>query len=237
MTINKPQISVLLYHQIGNNPNLNTNLNCFCSIEDFENQMEFLKVNNIKVISLEEACDLNEKRQSIFTPHVVLSFDDGCESFYKIVHPILKKFGFNAVLYPVAGYLGNYATWKNIKNSEIKIMDSEMLIELKRIGYEIGSHTIDHIKLSTLSKEEAYYQIMKSKVILEEILNEAIISFSYPHGDYNSETIEILKECGFKNAVTCQNKYFDYEASKFEIPRKYITYKENIPDFSAKILK
>jgi peptidoglycan/xylan/chitin deacetylase (PgdA/CDA1 family) len=227
-------ITVLLYHQIGNTPNANTNFDCYCKVSDFKNQMSFLYENNFKVITLSHACQLMEQSANFESDYVVLSFDDGCASFYDCVHPILAEFEFPAVLYPVVGYLGRNASWKGLTNNQISILSSKKLRELSNSGYEIGSHTIEHPRLTTLQTEKICEQLTGSKEILEDIICKPVRSFSYPHGDFNSETITILKECGYVNAVTCKSDFAEMAPSQFEIPRKYVTYFETASEFSEK---
>lgn len=227
-------ITVLLYHQIGNSPNANTNLDCYCKVEDFKNQMSFLYENNFKVITLSQACQLIEQSANIESDFVVLTFDDGCDSFYECVHPILAEFGFPAVVYPVVGYLGKRASWKGLTNHQISILSSKKLRELSNSGYEIGSHTIEHPRLTTLQTENICEQLSGSKEILEDILGKPVTSFSYPHGNFNSETIAILKECGYVSAVTCKSDFAENAPSLFEIPRKYVIYFETASKFSEK---
>lgn len=227
-------ITVLLYHQIGNTPNVNTNLDCYCTVEDFKNQMSFLYENNFKVITLNNACQLIEQAANFESDYVVLSFDDGCDSFYNSVHPILAKFGFPAVVYPVVGYLGRRASWKGLTNNQISILSSKKLRELSNAGYEIGSHTIEHPRLTTLKTENICKQLSESKEMLEDIICKTVTSFSYPHGDFNSETIAILKEWGYVNAVTCKSDFAEKAPSQFEIPRKYVTYFETASKFFDK---
>ena len=82
-----------------------------------------------------------------------------------------------------------YMSQKNIK----KMHNSGMLF---------GTHTHTHPRLSYLSSEAQTLEITKSKSILEDVINEDILSFSYPNGEYKPDTVKILKENNFKYAVT-----------------------------------
>lgn len=228
-------ISILLYHQIGDVPNLNTNFDCFCSSEVFYYQMEFLKNSDYKVISLVDAIDLITYNKIIDSKYVVLTFDDGCERFYDVTFPIIEKFGFPTTIYPVVGYLGKYASWGTITNARIKILSKRMVVELNNAGVEIGAHTIDHPKLTRISRNSATDQVRCSKALLEELIGESVRSFAYPHGDFNQQIVEIVKEVGFMNALTCINKNAEEAKSVFEIPRKYVTYFDSLDRFILKL--
>jgi peptidoglycan/xylan/chitin deacetylase (PgdA/CDA1 family) len=63
---------------------------------------------------------------------------------------------------------------------------------------EIGAHTVTHPRLTALSTAEREEEIRGSKREIEEIIGEAIMSFSYPHGDLSLETIGAVHEAGFR---------------------------------------
>jgi peptidoglycan/xylan/chitin deacetylase (PgdA/CDA1 family) len=230
------KISVLLYHQIGITPSDETNLNCFCKTTEFHNQMEFLsKSNEYEVISLASAIDLISTSKCIDRNYVVLTFDDGCESFYDIAYPMIKSFGFTATVYPITGFLGQNAIINSKVYNHLKVMSEVMIKELGEDGVDFGAHTLNHLKLTEISDSEAKCQIINSKCNLENILGKQIKSFSYPHGIYNERIIEILKCVGFLNAVSCNSANLTKKTSHFEIPRKYITYYDDLDSFIQKI--
>ena len=229
------KINILLYHQIGDKPTSETNLDCFCSKNEFQRQMLFLYESKYHVVSLDYAIDLVQNSKTIDCNYVVLTFDDGCESFYNIAFPVLDSFGFNATVYPITGFLGQKAIINSKIYNHLKVMSNKMINELSAKGINFGAHTVNHFRLTELSNSEAEDQINNSKFHLEDILGKQIDSFSYPHGDYNEQIIDILKNSGFSNALTCKSGFAQGAQSIFEIPRKYITYLDNIESFIQKL--
>lgn len=69
-------------------------------------------------------------------------------------------------------------------------------------GMDIQAHTLTHPKLSTLSHEQAEYEIRGSKKILERHLNKPVTVLAYPYGSYNEDVIAITKSAGYEGAVT-----------------------------------
>lgn len=57
----------------------------------------------------------------------------------------------------------------------------------------IGSHTVAHPMLSTLSVSEQYLEIEQARKRLEEVLGTRVDQFAYPYGDYTQDTLEILR--------------------------------------------
>lgn len=232
---NSTNINILLYHQIGDAPDSETNPNCFCSVKEFSNQMFFLKNSNYKVISLNEAMDMIFKINKIDANYVVLTFDDGCEKFYDVTFPVLEKFNFPSTIYPLAGFLGKHAIINGHEYKSLKILSQSMLLELNQLGVEIGAHTMNHVKLAQVDNDTAITEVKTSKDTLEQVIGNKINSFSFPHGDYNSDVIDIVSQAGFTNALTCINGYANNATSAFEIPRKYITYFDTLEKFKSKL--
>lgn len=80
-------------------------------------------------------------------------------------------------------------SWENIKAS----MSDNL---------EYGAHTVDHIRLSYVSKSIASEQIRKSKYVIEKRAGLICNHFCYPNGDYNEDVKNIVKNCGFKSSVS-----------------------------------
>ena len=83
------------------------------------------------------------------------------------------------------------------------LMSWEQLIEMRDSGLvEIGSHTCNHKRLSaSLSSDQLEHEIKDSKLLLEEKLVSPITLFCFPNGDYNRETLELVKN-NYVAAVT-----------------------------------
>lgn len=140
---------------------------------------------------------------------VILSFDDGYESFFTQTYPILKKHQVPAVNYLIAGFTGNL---NHMKAGQIQTLVSDDLVE-------IGSHTINHPNLTSLTPDQAKYQIQESKNYFEKNFNVKVSSFCYPYGFYNESLFPFLDESGYKTAVTTKQGVFYSSDNKFEIRR------------------
>ena len=122
---------------------------------------------------------------------IILTFDDGYVDFYTNAFPELKKRNLSAVIYLITDKLNTdgYMTTDQIK-------------EMQNFNIEIGSHTLTHANLQELSDEELKKEISDSKTFLENLTRESVLSFCYQYGKYNSRSKKIVKEAGYKYAVT-----------------------------------
>ncbi len=94
---------------------------------------------------------------------------------------------------------------------------------LARNGVTIGAHTVNHPILCSVSSEIARREIQDSKVYLEELLQQQIEVFAYPNGkpglDYREEHRDMVKEMGFKVAVSTHWGVSTNQSDTFQLPR------------------
>ncbi len=139
---------------------------------------------------------------------IMLTFDDGYMDFYTNVYPILKKEQVKGTVYVIPNFL-----------DRPNFMFTFQLKEVAKSPFvEVGAHTMDHIWLKGVDKQKAQYEISQSRISLQKTLNLPIDSFAYPYGAFDQQTIELVQNAGFTNAVSVipgvmqaeQNKYFLY---------------------------
>ncbi len=119
--------------------------------------------------------------------------------------------------------LGSGYEWTQI-HPELMPLSWDEIREMKNSGLvEIGSHTVSHPILSRCSDEKQLYELATSKYRISEELGDNCILFAYPNGrhiDYTKNTIRILKECGYKIALTTISGCCDTcEDDSFELKR------------------
>lgn len=72
-------------------------------------------------------------------------------------------------------------------------------------GMHIGSHGYDHYWLGSLSKEKQEFEIKKSIEFISSVGGDVNNwTICYPYGDYNEDTISLLKENGCKLGLTTE---------------------------------
>ena len=234
---------VLMYHMISEH--LEKDKSKFNRLrvkpEKFEKQLKWLKNNNWRSFTLSELVSLKEIPQK----SVVITFDDGYEDNFTNAFPLLKKYNFKATIYTVLNRFNqDWATDKDLNqasnelNSE-KMLSNEQIKEMLDSGLiEIGSHTLDHVNLPKLNKEEKKKQIIESKKQIENVFNIKCNSFAYPFGFFDEDSVKIVNEANYTNATTTVNSVFDKNKyTNFEIPRIMISGRQGLFSFILKIKK
>lgn len=234
---------VFMYHMISEH--LPKNQSKFNRLrvrpKEFEKQLIWLKENGFKSFTLSELVQL----ENIPEKSVVLTFDDGYEDNFTNAFPLLQKYGFNATIYIVLNrFENNWATDKDLDkaSSELnkeKMLNNEQIKTMLESGLiEIGSHTLDHVNLPKLNKEEKEKQLIESKKQIEEIFDIKCDSFAYPFGFYDKDSVAIVEKTGYTNATTTVNGVFDKNKySNFEIPRIMVSGRQGLYAFILKMKK
>ncbi|MGH9218119.1 MAG: polysaccharide deacetylase family protein, partial [Vicinamibacterales bacterium] len=96
-------------------------------------------------------------------------------------------------------------------------MSWEVLKQMRRDGFIIGSHTRTHVSLPMESTESAVDELSDSKRLLEQHLGEPIDHFAYPGGQFTPAVVEAIEQCGYRYAYTaCSHADDRYPALTIE---------------------
>ena len=91
---------------------------------------------------------------------------------------------------------GNQDDWSAIASWD------ELREAVNKDRLNIGSHTIDHWRIDSLSKKDVLFQLEASKQAIAEKLSTSCDYFCYPNGGYDRCSIELLKKTGYQAAFT-----------------------------------
>jgi peptidoglycan/xylan/chitin deacetylase (PgdA/CDA1 family) len=227
------RLTILNYHNVAVAPAGAQMKKLYVSPEQFERQCWLLQRLGLRGVSL--SAGLQALQRGDAQRCVVMSFDDGYLDNLSHAAPILKQFGFHATCYVVAGRISEYNTW-DAEQLQVRkpLMNKAQLGTWLAEGHEIGSHTITHPHLHTLSRDVAEFEIAASKSSLEEMLDINIQHFCYPYGEYNAETVALVRAAGYRSAVTTQRGLADSSHDPLRLPRVSINGNKGLLRFALK---
>lgn len=189
--------------------------------EDFENDLKYLKDRGYKSLTMRELYAIDKGEKTLSPKSIMITFDDGQESFYKYAYPLLKKYGFSAVLSFIGKYTEEYSKMKDrdvayshVTWDELKEMTQSGIVELGNHSYNMHSNNGEgRVGVTPLPYEsESDYKISIEKDInkfndlLENNLGFKPQIYTYPFGRFTNLTVEIIKENGFIATFTCYEK-------------------------------
>ena len=150
---------------------------------------------------------------------VILTFDDGFDNNYKGAFIPLLEHAMKATWFITTNYIDRHALWMGAETKQTKMLSSIQLKEMSQQGMEIASHTCSHPDLSRLHYSKQLEELKQSKKTLESILSRTIVSFAYPYGRYNEETLSAIKEARYLLACSTQSGFYQSTESPLLIRR------------------
>jgi peptidoglycan/xylan/chitin deacetylase (PgdA/CDA1 family) len=112
--------------------------------------------------------------------------------------------------------------YNRLENKNLRLPRALCWDEIKRLGglnFEIGSHTVTHRFLASISLDAAREEIVESKRQLEQVVNKNILCFAYPGGKYNEKVIDLLKDAGYACAFTTEPGINSSGADSYRLKR------------------
>jgi len=199
-------LRVLMYHKVNDLwPNPTT-----VPTAVFDEQMSLLGELGYQPVPLEAVLDHYLREASLPRGAVLLTFDDGYRDNLENALPILRKYGYPAVLFVPIGFLDDGRPLPHEESLRLLGVRNDTvgwdeLAELEAGGIRIESHGIGHRPLSELEPAEATREIALSKLRLEEKLGREVEAFAFVKGslaDYRPEHASLVQQAGYRIAFT-----------------------------------
>lgn len=213
-------LPVIYYHSIQALPNNELGM----PPEQFETQMTYLAKEGYHSISATQLYDYYYNKGTLPTRPILITFDDGYMDNYSVALPIMKKYGFTATLFLIVNKVGdmNCLTWKEVK-------------ELAQNGWDIQSHTLTHLDLTTLSPKTLQHELVDSKAALEKQLDKPVHFFAYPSGKYNDAVVKGVKDAGYLMAFSTKRGWTNDKMDRMLVHRVYCFASMGIKEFSRRV--
>jgi peptidoglycan/xylan/chitin deacetylase (PgdA/CDA1 family) len=186
---------VLMYHSVSpydEDPNEVT-----ITPERFERHMRWLGSRGLRGVSVAELLSARAQRRS--RGLVGLTFDDGYQDFVTHGMPLLKQYGFSATVFVLAGRLGGHNAWDSTGPCKALLTADEVLLAAEN-GMEIASHGLDHVSLAEADDALLRAETVRSRVILQELINQQVRGFCYPWGHMDARTVKAVRAAGYDYA-------------------------------------
>lgn len=137
---------------------------------------------------------------------VAVTFDDAYRSVARYAAPILDRLGAPATVFAPTDYIetGGPLLWPGIDRwqggpweGELAPMSWAEMRGLQQAGWEIGSHTGSHPRLTTLDDRALDDELARSKAECERRLPGPCTSIAYPYGDVDARVAAAAARAGY----------------------------------------
>ncbi|MGB5965343.1 MAG: polysaccharide deacetylase family protein [Sulfurimonadaceae bacterium] len=186
---------VFMYHHFGQSRYPSTNIR----LEQFESHLDYLEKNGYTVWPLSRIIRSLLGNKKIPSKTVALTMDDACISIYTEAYPRLK-----ARKWPFTVFVNT----SPVDNGSPNFMSWDQMRQMHASGAEFANHSLSHDLLLPRPDEtqQMWQKRLKNEIegaqkrLHEELgsgTNENPKLFSYPFGEYNTQTAELIRSMGY----------------------------------------
>ena len=142
---------------------------------------------------------------------VAVTFDDGFRSVHRYALPLLSKLGLPATVFVPTGPIGMQlpVRWPGLDEwmgtpyeEELAPLSWDELRLLRNAGWEVGSHTVSHPRLTQLNDEELASELSESRQHCTKEMGRPCESLAYPYGDYDARVQAAAQDAGYSGAAS-----------------------------------
>lgn len=206
--------AVLMYHSVteyDSDPYLVT-----VSPGRFGQQMRWLRRRGLRGVSVAEL--LSARSRGAGRDLVGLTFDDGYADFTDQVLPVLKRYGFTATVFVIAGRLGGENGWDE-QGPRKQLMTARQVRQAADAGIEIGSHGLRHVSLPGAAGPALTAEVENSRVVLQGVSGQPVTGFCYPYGHVDERVVEGVREAGYEYGCAI---WASAHTGRLALPRTYV---------------
>jgi peptidoglycan/xylan/chitin deacetylase (PgdA/CDA1 family) len=212
-------VPIILYHRIDTSP---INSQYYVPPEKFDEEMKLLHDWGYTTITTELLIKAINEGADLPPRPILITFDDGHLNNYTTAFPIMQKYGFTGVLYIVANYMG-----------ADQYMNVDQIKEMASAGWEVGSHSVNHIDLTSLEPERQRYEVVESRAILEVKLGVPVLTIAYPFGVSNSSVIDYAHFAGYIGGMSLGYTHNQGNSNLYTLQRRDVQGKYDVKQFAA----
>ena len=174
-------LPILTFHDIDDHPSVISTPRSL-----FRRAMARLNERGYRTLTLLEAADYLRRGEPFPSRYLVITFDDGYQSAYNEVFPVLRRYGMSATVFLAVGESAGREHRVQLPPFDGREMLTwSQIREMHAWGVAFGAHTLTHPDLTCLSDGRVEKEVRDSKAIIEDNLGSSVLSFAYPKGRYD----------------------------------------------------
>jgi peptidoglycan/xylan/chitin deacetylase (PgdA/CDA1 family)/glycosyltransferase involved in cell wall biosynthesis len=217
------EVPIIMYHRFIRDDSEKGVHGTYMHVNMLEKHFKLLKRLGYETLTFADLAEQGmASRLESGKKYIIITVDDGYKDNYELLFPLLKKYGFKAVIYMVTGEQFNRWDVENPDNPEkaVELMSPDQIKEMADSGLvEFGGHTLTHPHLNTLDKDAQHHEIAENKAQLERLLDRKLASLAYPFGSHNQDSKTLAQELGYPFAVATDSGPLAMHEDPYQIRR------------------
>jgi peptidoglycan/xylan/chitin deacetylase (PgdA/CDA1 family) len=199
-----------MYHALGRPPAGAPYPLLYTSGGAFRAQLQALRRRGYRAVTLRRVWSAWHGRSTLPAHPVVITFDDGFGSIYRIGLPAMRAYGWPGDLFLLIDHLDQQGDWG---------MTDRQIGQLVHAGWELDAHTYTEVDLPALSRPSAFHDIHGSRMILRRRFHQPVAFFCYPVGAFDAAVIQLARDAGYTGAVTTIDGIATVRGNRYTMPR------------------
>jgi peptidoglycan/xylan/chitin deacetylase (PgdA/CDA1 family) len=168
----------------------------------FERQLRYLIGRGYRGATFTAALTQHARGRTL-----VVTFDDAFRSVREVAFPVLNRLGLPATIFAPTAFVGSDRpmAWSGIDHwigtphdAELLPLSWEDLRDLAGAGWEVGSHSRTHPRLTELEHAELARELSGSKQECQQHLERPCTSIAYPFGDVDGRVAAAADRAGYQ---------------------------------------
>jgi len=173
---------------------------------------------------------------------LVVTFDDAFRSVAEHALPIMDALGMVGTVFAVTGFIGSQEAmawpgtdqWIGTEHErELRAIGPDGIERLVAAGWEVGSHTVSHPRLTSLDDAALEHELRRSREDCERLVGRPCASLAYPYGDVDERVVRAAGQAGYRFAGALSSRL--RRSRPLEWPRVGIYYGDSGRRFRAKV--
>lgn len=202
------------------------------SMQQLCDQLDFLVTEGYATPTMGELVAAPAKKWSGRT--AVITFDDGYLDNLAACDALQQR-GMRATWFIVSGSIGQSPRWPADGRPPGRLLNAAELRDMQENGMEIGSHTVNHVRLTEADDASLVRELSDSKASLEDLLGCAVDSFAYPYGACDKRSAAAVKQAGYAAACTTRTGWALRDNTPYQLRRLTVFNADTPGSFARKL--
>lgn len=222
-------LPIVMYHHITENKDRAGKYTV--TTDEFRDDLAYLKKQGYTAVDTDMLINFVYYNKQLPEKPVMITFDDGFESFYVLAKPILEEYETKASVFVLGSLADKYSSTDdhNINYSylnweEIEKINESPLLEVNSHTYDLHYNVVGQRKGMKKLKNESmsdYKKIInddlkKMNILLKTKTGKTPNALAYPYGIYSDDITVLAKKNGFKLTFTCEERINTVKQGNFD---------------------
>jgi peptidoglycan/xylan/chitin deacetylase (PgdA/CDA1 family) len=203
-----PAVPILMYHHISPAPHAARHPALWVTASSFRQEMDALARAGYVPVTLERVWRAWHGDGTLPRAPIVLSFDDGYASQYRVAARILRA-----------------RRWVGVLNLELHDLASAggvTATEVRRMvaaGWEVDAHSLTHPDLTKVDAARLRREVAASRAAIRATFGVPADFFSYPFGRFDAAVQAAVRSAGYLGATTTRTGVARPGSRPYALPR------------------